>query len=231
MPFFRRRFYRRSSYRRPSSFPKRRYTRTYRRYPRRYAKRPIRKAALNNHHFKIPFAPNWSNQTGGSSTGSANIVDYHTNLSAITNYGEFQAMFDQYRVNKIVFKFTPVDPVAFQTPHVTTNLPVGRGYLFYCINHTGTSYGSESAMLQCSNYKRVPYGKTVNICFTPCTLTEKYRSAIATGYSAKYKDWIDMADITCPQYGLTVGVMTTDSGFVPSYAVSGTMYFSCKSNK
>lgn len=210
----------RNAFRKVKKYFKKKYYGKKKTYPRSYKGKQFRA-----HHFKLPIS--FGNKMGDPSPSNPSITNYtNINLSSISDYQSYANLFDQYRLNKIVLIFTPLDVQA--TAGLSSGTVNSRGHLSYVINRTGDNITTESQMQEYSNYKEIPYGKQVKVSFVPNCLGMAYKTSIATAYMPKYKQWIDTADIGAYHYGISYNVQTEDSQFIPEYKVRGYMYFSTK---
>lgn len=146
-------------------------------------------------------------------------------LNGVPNASEFANLYDLYRINKIVMKFyLDIDPSA-QTAN-TAYYPK----LFTVVDHDDSNVpASLNELREHANCKLRVLSPTrpVSVVWTPSVLAIMFRTAVASTYSPKYKQWIDMANQDVPHYGLKFGIDNlTNTNYTVRQEVI--MYFSCK---
>lgn len=120
-------------------------------------------------------------------------------LNSLPNYGEFTALFDQYRILEAIVSFIPLQNMSVATSG-TTNYP---GIFMTAIDYDDANLPATSDLQQYESYQRIA-------AYRPCVRVVKPRSAVAlyngstfTGYgTAKHGQWIDAASPSIPHYGL-----------------------------
>lgn len=195
---------------------------------RRFARgshRITRQVLSNNvHHFKrtVQLSSLLTIAPGGVIT--ANFQAYQFSIGQIPNVSEFSSLWDQYRINKIKLEFIPaITEVNQATSNYMPNL------------HTVMDYDDANApsalteMMQYPGYRRTPGNRMHKRYFTPAVSMEVYRSAISTGYSTRFKQWLDFGNTDVPHYGVKLCADGyAASGQQWAWNVYATFYFSCK---
>lgn len=182
----------------------------------------IGKKRLDVHHFKRISRPRQLVLQTGAETFYAESATFGT---FVTTPSDFTPLFDQYRINKIVYKMRlRFDPSA-QAP---SNAIYPKLYIAadYDDDVTPTSI---MQLLERSNTKMHVMKPNYEATFvlTPAILNEVYRSATGTSYSPQWKKWLDMSYIDVPHYGVK---MCIEDMPVAGYymTITTTTYFSCK---
>lgn len=124
-------------------------------------------------------------------------------LDTIDGYGELTALYDQYKITKVILYLT-WSPLVRPTSLSGESADVFAPVFMYCPDHDDVTTPTESSLKQRSKTKtiRLQPGKQYKIVITPSVLQAVYESAIATSYAPKYNQKIDMADPSVPHYGL-----------------------------
>lgn len=149
-------------------------------------------------------------------------------LAGVAQVASFQALFDQYKISHIQLRFMlRVDPSA-QTA-ATATYP----RLYYARDYNDLNLpASLNELREYSKCKIVHLkpDRTTVVNLKPAVLQEMYKSAVTTGYSPKWKQWISMADTTVPHYGLKWGVdLFTNTNYWLD--VETVYWFQCKNVK
>lgn len=152
------------------------------------------------YHFK-----RWANNTSGNFTISGNVAyaPYQAanvyQLDHLPNVSDFANLFDHYRINKIVMRFwLRIDPSASSA--ATASYPK----LYSVIDNDDNTLLSQSQMREHPNCKIqvLQPNRPVVRAFCPSTLSLSYLSAVASTYTPKWKQWVDMANTGVPHYCL-----------------------------
>lgn len=213
MPYVRRR---RITRRRPMSRRRPRMSRRRSIYrPRRLISNP------KIHHFKRTFL---STGIVGSTTDAFGAASFSFNN--IPASSEFVALFDAYRINKIVVKYMPMSTEASTTQSTALFLSV----IDYNDDVLPTT---EDQLLEYENCKVTKGLKNHTRVFTPSTLDLLTDDTGATTYAGnpRWKQWIPTSRATVPHYGLKYLRQAQATGNLVQYRLQVTYYFSCKSVK
>lgn len=187
----------------------RRFTKRFKKYPMPLRiTRPILRSSINSgiHSFKRSAVVdiNLINNTALSSgigcfcNGGASSTNTVTplELSRLPNYTEFVALFDQYQLNAVKFKFIYDRNTSSVNAQLVANL----------YNGIPTFYGVEdkddaiplttiNEYLENEHVKIRRLDKPFSIYVkNPCLAMMAYESAASTGYVRKGKQWVDCAD-------------------------------------
>lgn len=205
----------RSRARRPARRP-RKFIRRGRRTMR--PMRSMTASRLNVHHFKRTFqSADIAFNSAGASAGA-----YAPALSNMPNYTEFTALFDMYRINKVVVKFVPSFTGSDANPAATANaLPN-----LYSVtdNDDNATPANLDELLQYPGLKLTRANQIHTRVFTPCVGVD---AAGITGIAPKYKQWINCSSPSIVHYGMKywLDAIASTTG---KYRIFITMYFSCK---
>lgn len=134
-------------------------------------------------------------------TASLNAINF--TLDDLHNVGELTALYDEYRINKIIVELIPRgSPLSQGT--VSAN---GQQYLnqylpfLTAIDLNDTNAITRAEMYEMGLCKHHRPLTTVKRTIYPKIAIQNYISAVSTGYSSKGKQWIDTIDPNVPHYG------------------------------
>lgn len=187
----------------------------------RRSRRRVGRRRQRVHHFKRTF-------NVALNVPAAGVVPYVSSfkfqLDSLQNYNEFAALYDTYRINKVLVKFIPR----------TTDNALGageRGNFYSCIDYNDdTAFVASSAISSIQERDNVRKTRTTQIharCFRPAVAVAAYRSGATNGYCPKWKQWIDMSNPDVQHFGLKIVVDNRDD-LVLTYDVYFTFYMSFK---
>lgn len=188
---------------------------------------------IRPHNFKRSVLLASGISTGTGLGGGTLLGSIQPTLSQLYNVSEFGALYDQYRINfvvvKIIWRSTSVSMMETQDRPTYIGAP-------YCIwtldrddTNTPTSVNqireyAQSKQHYFSDAKRVLYIK-----WKPNTLTDNYQSPVATSYTPKWKQWIDIADGgATAYYGVKYALISPNGGNPNAAAyfdIEATYYF------
>lgn len=137
--------------------------------------------------------------TGSSSTS----LGLTFSLSDIGNAAELIALFDQFRLDKVVVKITPTFN-SIDAPSIASSMITPQ--IFTAIDYDdNTAPPSEASIREFGSCKETNGSKAHIRTLVPKVLTMAYKTALTTAYApAKSAMYIDCADSTVPHYGLKV---------------------------
>lgn len=204
--------------------PRRRLTRRPRRYSNRRIRRwkqPSSRIALKTHHFKRTFV-------ASAITGATSDVlgAYAFSFNTLPNYTEYTALFDQYRVNKIVVKFVP-DHDTSDVNNTASSLSQFHTILDF---NDSSAPASLASMFEYDTWKMTRGGRTHVRKWTPSILVGANDSTIAASLP-KFKQWISCDQPDLYLYGLKYCLAAQQRAGDINMTPYITFYFSCKSVK
>lgn len=130
-------------------------------------------------------------------------------LSQIPDYTNYTAIWDQYRIDKVEFKFVPTLSTVINKPYddSTSVLVVDPCQLVIAIDRDDNSLPSTSTgyvdLLKRAGSKTCRAGKTLTVTWKPNRLKSLYQSATSTGYAVdNSNEFLDCAQTSIPHYGL-----------------------------
>lgn len=202
----------------------------YVRRSRRISRRP-RGVSNNVHHFKERFVL-------GVYQAPFTNADFHNglqfSLGQCTNSSNLAGIYDQYRINKIAISFRPIST---ETTYQAGFVYPGK-LLVVKDTDDASALTSQESYYQHTDCKvmALASNRYLNMSFTPSVLTEIYRSGVSTTYSPKFKQWVDMAHLDTPHYGIKFGLIRNGATgaqinwptLPPAVEAFVTMYYSCK---
>lgn len=161
---------------------------------------------------------------------------YSFNLGACDNISNILALYDQFRINKVVMKFTPVMATVVNKSYDDTTTPGTANRaptLASCIDLDSESTGNvtQADMKLYPSYRECLGTKKHTRVFTPAMLITGYRSATSSCYLPKYKQWIDCAQNNTPHFGLRVYYEAASPAGAWTYEIRIKLYCSFKSRR
>lgn len=160
-----------------------------------------------------PSAGNLVGPTSGGGTDGAFTIYFQA--ADLPQVSSFSALFDEYKVNKVVYKFVPeVQQVTWSTTLTDTATPFQLQYLNTVIDYDdATALTSMNQAMEYESFRSTPQGKITKRIFVPSISNEVYRTGGGTiGYGRKSKQWVDMAYTDIPHYGV--------KGYIDHYAAA-----------
>lgn len=186
-------------------------------------------------------ADGWDFNTGTTaSVGYFSWAMYFT-LGMLPTYGDFSALFDQYKINKVKVKITPYSCSSIlQTGVGAANNQAGAVIIHSVIDYDdATQFGANTAgidqMRQYPSYRTNNFfqmGKPIKRYFTPHIAQAAYGSGVFASYANVGPRWIDMASTDVQHYGLKFIAETfqpdTSVPMFVWFKMEATLYLTCK---
>lgn len=155
--------------------------------------------------------------TTGILTNGSTLPQTEWDLSAcfsfndIGNLAEFTALFDQYKLNAVLFQIKMINvPETVDAPNSNVaNYGNFFPTIWYAPDHDDNLV---LTVAQLKEYERVKHkvlrpNKEINILLKPSTLQQVYNSTAVTGYANNFKKpWLDCATPAVPHYGLKFAI-------------------------
>jgi len=133
---------------------------------------------------------------------------YNFNLTDLDNYTSFTNLFDQWRIDAVVFRVIPMQNALGLTTNSTTTL----SRLYTVIDYDdATAIGLESTMRGNESCMLVPPGEGCSRTFRPRMALAAYQGAF-TGYMNAQSTWIDSNTPAVQHYGLKLLVTAGQVG-------------------
>lgn len=149
---------------------------------------------------------------------TAAFYSYNFKLSDLPNYTEFSALFDFYRIDKVIVKFFPQVTVGNLGNNLTSTSVLSKvPRIVSVIDYDdSTALTNLNDAYQYQNMKQGLMTRQHNRVITPKVSTTVYKTAITSGYSVpKTGMWIDCTDADVPHYGLKIGIEQSGINGVP----------------
>jgi len=141
-----------------------------------------------------------------AATASAEFLQgFSFALSDVTDYSRLTALYDQYRISRIIIHMVPMTSVPFPASIFSTS------DLFVAVDFDdANSPASASALLAYDTVRHVSAGRAFNSSFTPHLALAAYNGAF-TGYTSTAPTWLDCASASIQHYGVKVGATQSTS--------------------
>lgn len=187
--------------------------------------------SINVHRFMRWGPPNISNIMNTNEPGAISFQ-----FDQIINNAEFDALYDRYKITKVVVEFQMINiPEALYDPNTavvsTSNYYPRMWYVKDYDDSTIETLAQIKERAKTKSFVLRP-NKIYKIAVKPAVLGQTYRTAVSTGYAPMWNQWIDMAQKDVPHYGLkwvfdTHNYNPSDTTpFRYNYTVK--YYFTCK---
>lgn len=159
-------------------------------------------------------------------------------LSDIINFSSWTTLFDQYRIDKVVVKFVPVQTEAVFRPYDDTTNP-GASVSEIPRLCTIIDRDDESSPIDFNQIFQRPQSRTrkatqtITWTFVPNRLVEVYRSATTTGYKVdtNKKEFLDCGYSDVPHYGMKAVLQPTSPANCYQYRIERTYQISLKNRR
>lgn len=152
----------------------------------------------------------------------------------------YRNMYQFYRINKVVVKFTPmstgkdvIDVTNQQAPAMVRNDEC-RGMLLCAVDYEDSQVPvSETEVRSYQRMKQVPAFRELTMKWTPALLAPKYETGVDWGYQPQWKQWVRTMDYNVAHHGLKYWTFI-DGGsnankVLPRWNLDITVYVSFKS--
>lgn len=179
-------------------------------------------------------------QGNGSSTPSSFNIAVSFAINDLPNWSEFNALFDQFRLNAVLFQIKMISNSDSSTGAGVNTANYGNYYptIWYAPDHDDQAI---LTVAQLKEFEKVRHkvlrpNKECNIMLRPTTLQQVYNSSTTAGYACNFKKpWLDVATPGIPHYGLKFAIdfeglnSTLVQGF--SFKINAKYFFQCKNTR
>lgn len=126
-------------------------------------------------------------------------------LSDIGNVSSLAALFDQYRIEKVLLRFKSRNNAVFVANTASPNGGVPNGYIVRDLDDS-TALTNMSDYLQYDTCETFNGEEDVVIGLVPACTPAVFSGGAFSGYSIKPGMWLDIANTSIPHYGVKVGL-------------------------
>lgn len=199
------------------------------------SRRPRRKVplALKKHSF-VERAVLEKDLTINTEAAAVGIFESFS-LLKMRQQADYCAIFEQYRIDKIVatFRYKSTGTPAVDNDYTTNEV---NPLLYFKVDHNDITADTLTKMKDSMKTKTHQFSNSnpeFSIQLKPAIQTEAYKSSVTTAYVPKWGQWIPTVDNTVPHYGLkTYACAFTTSSYSPGVIkVSFKYYVSFKNNE
>lgn len=200
---------------------------TMRRRPRRILRRSLynRRVKTNPrvHHFKRTVI-----LTGINTAITTTFGVQSFSLNQLPDFTEFQNLYDQFRINKVVWKLVP--NVNSAESGAAQKLPQVHSV---CDYNDSTAPTTLDELIQYNNYRMTMGSRIHNRKLTPAFLDNVYvTTATQRAGNPNYKQWLSTSNSTdVPHHGIKYAIGATAAASAITYTPYLTFYLSCKAVK
>lgn len=174
------------------------------------------------HHFKRTFASTLTVTAASIGLGSQTYK-----LSDVPNSGDFQNLFDLFRINKVAVRFIP----KFTGTSASSGNLDALGQFVSVLDFTDADTPVNiNQLLEYENVRRSKLSSVHRRVFCPSVSMIGYKGPFTNSYAPRWKQWVNMTDVATLHYGLKFAV-DNQGGSAIDYDVYTTLYFSCRQVK
>ena len=182
------------------------------------------------------------NEIQVAKTESAAVGLFRTfSLNDIRQVSNYSGIFEYYKIDKIVvtFRYKTGGLAPALNPNGTSLGSVANEInpmLIFKVDHNDVTADTIAEMKNSMRTKKKVLTNDkpeFSITLKPALQEEIYKSAVTTAYAPKWGQWLPMADVTAPHFGLkayAVGV-NYSSADMGKILVTYKTYFTCKNNE
>lgn len=169
-------------------------------------------------------------------------------LSQCLQVSHYQALFEYYKINKVVVEFrykgaetpaytsVPITSSGNQAAYAQEIINEINPILYFKVDHndiTADSLATLKNSMRTREHQFTNDKPNFSITLKPAILAEAYKTAISTAYRPKWGQWLSTSDDTVPHYGLKVYAVAgaANSPTMGKIEVQTKIYFSCKCNE
>lgn len=157
--------------------------------------------------------------TGITSVVSPTLVAFNFSLNDMPGYSELQAMFEEYKINGVLFRWMPYQTESNSTGTVNN---VGNIPVIFAVDKTNSSApASVNELLECQDH--IVHNTLTN--FTKWIPNPKF----ADSSSAVRDGWISTSNASLNYFGIKMAIPPTVSAM--TYYITWTIYISCREKK
>lgn len=148
-------------------------------------------------------------------TASFQSIGMNFSLDKVRNPSEFGVLFDQYRIDRVEVclrwhGYSVMADLTVAGANGVTSLSGLAPILYYKKDYDDdTAPANLDVLNEAAKTKQFTLrpDRDYKITLTPACLTEIYRTSLATSYSPKFKQVLDMGTQNIPHYGLKLAVL------------------------
>jgi hypothetical protein len=133
-------------------------------------------------------------------------------LGDFVQVASFATVFDQYRIEKLHFRLTPLSNVRDDSQAVSPHQAVPNLYVVVD-RDDATQPTTLSQLKEYDNVQVAPGTSGITVEFEPSITSALYAGAAFSGYSVlpSKSVWVDVANTTVPVYGIKLGVTALEA--------------------
>lgn len=165
-------------------------------------------------------------------------------LSQINQVSSYTAIFEQFRINKVVVEFrykatgtpayAPINGAGTSNVEIVNEVnPV----LYFKVDHNDADSDSLATLKESMKTREHQFTNNrpnFTITLKPAVQVEAYKTALSSAYMPKWGQWLNVDDSAVPHYGLKAYCVAGRSGSsanIGTIEVQSKIYFSCKNNE
>lgn len=207
---------------------------------RRVVRRRRRPLALKVHNFVE--RNTLENELQVAHTEGSAVGLFRTfSLNDIRQVSNYSGIFEYYRIDKIVvtFRYKTAGVAAALNPNGTSLASLTNEInplLIFKVDHNDVTADTISELKDSMRTRKKVLTNDkpeFSITLKPALQEEIYKSAVTTAYAPKWGQWLPMADVTAPHFGLKVYAIGSNyaNADMGKILVTYKTYFTCKNNE
>ena len=207
---------------------------------RRVYRRRRKPLALKQHNFVE--RNTLENEIDVARTEAAAVGLFRTfSLNDIRQVSSYSGIFEYYKIDKIVvtFRYKTGGLAPALNPNSTSLASLANEVnpmLIFKVDHNDVTADTISELKDSMRTRKKVLtndNPEFSITLKPALQEEIYKSAVTTAYGPKWGQWLPMADVTAPHFGLKVYAIGNDyaSATMGKILVTYKTYFTCKNNE
>ncbi len=177
----------------------------------------------------VAFSPILNPNSGAITTGGSFFA-----LNQLPGYTDIQAVFDQYRITKVVIHHTSISQGIVQASTGANGVNVPPTFLICTDYDDSVAPGTLDVIREYQTCQNKPVNKNFSYTIFPQSSTMVYEGVASTGYATKYGQWLSTNDPAVPHYGVKWGINTnalTGAADAFGFTREVEIWFECKNSK
>ncbi len=158
-------------------------------------------------------------------------------LDDIYNKVSYQKLFEYYKINKVVVEFrykSDGNPRRDVTQANQMGVNEANPVLWFKVDHNDVTSQTLDQLKASSRTKERQFTNNrpnFSIVIRPATLSESYKSTVASTYIPKWSQWLTTGDLTVPHYGLKCIATGPAAAQYGQIIMTTKYYFTMKNNE
>ncbi len=197
----------------------------------RTRRQTVQQSLMAPHKFRklVSFSPILNPNSGAITTGGSFF-----SFNQIPGYTDLAAVYDQYRILKVVIHHTSISQGIVQASTGANGVNIPPTFLICTDYDDSVAPGTLDVLREYATCQNKPVNRNFSYTIYPRSSTMVYEGVAATGYSPKYGQWLSTTDPGIPHYGVKWGINTnalTGAADAFGFTREVEIHFECKNSK